>query len=89
MLAERRVEAIWAMLQARDALAEAQGGVAATVGTEASVAADENLIRRRSEYERAERALQSVEAAWAERLVVARELEQAGGANGTRGRTAA
>jgi hypothetical protein len=98
-LGERRVEAIWSLLAARDALAQAEAGAAATVGTEASVAADENVLRRRSEYERAERALASLEAAWAERLVAVRELEQAGGvkqepvqrggANGTRGRAAA
>jgi hypothetical protein len=89
-LAERRVEAVWTMLAARDALAEAEQGLAATIGTEQSVVAEAQCRERRIAYERAERALQSVEAAWAERLESVRELVTAtqGGANG-RGRAAA
>jgi hypothetical protein len=77
-LAERRVEAVWALLGAREALEAAQAGADATVGTEASVGAAENLLQRRTAYERAERALQSVEAAWAERVVAVQELSHAG-----------
>lgn len=84
-LAERRVEAIWTVLKAKEELDGAQAGVEATVGTEASMGAAENLIRRRSEYERAERALQSVEAAWAERRVSVQELAQAGQTPGRNG----
>jgi hypothetical protein len=95
-LAERRVDAIWGALKSKEALDAALAGHEATLGTAESVGAAENVIRRRSEYERAERALQSVEAAWAERRMAVQELEQAGetpgrngGANGAGRRAAA
>jgi hypothetical protein len=99
-LAQRRVEAVWAVIGARDAVAAAEAGLAVLVGVEGSVAADELLRQRRREQDSAERALTAVEAAWEERLVSVEELKQAaspghaavqrgGGANGTRGRAAA
>lgn len=78
MLANRRTEAVWSLLKCRDALAEAQQGVASTMGTEQSVIAEAQMAERRREYERAERTLQSLEAAWAERQQAAAELVSAG-----------
>lgn len=79
MLADTRVAALWAMLSAKEAMEQAAAGAVATVGTADSVSAQEQAILRRIEFERAERALQSVEAAWSERKVAATELEAAGG----------
>lgn len=86
-LANRRTEAVWQLMKARDAMSEARQGVASTMGTEQSVIAETQLAARRQDYERAERTLQSLEAAWAERQTAAAELMTAGrpvngGANG-------
>lgn len=82
-LGDARVDAIWQMMAAREKAKNAEAGVQATIGTEASAAAQENAILLRERARAAERALQSVEAAWAERQHVAAELEAAGGpANG-------
>lgn len=92
LLADRRVELLWGMLAAKEAMEAAEAGAAATQGTLASPGAQEQAILRRSEFERAERALQAVESAWSERKVVAAELESAGGPatnGGANGRRAA
>lgn len=98
-LAERRVEAVWGMLSARDALQAAEAGLAQTAGTQQSVEAETLRLRAVAAYERADRALQVIEAAWAERMESVRELAGAGasvgapvdtngGANGQRARAA-
>jgi hypothetical protein len=84
-LAERRVEALWAMLRAREAYEQALRGVEQTLGTQGSLDADEQARERLVEFQEAERALQAVEAAWAERLQALRELESAGASVGVPG----
>lgn len=82
MLSERRADAIWSLMRARDALTSAQDGVSHTIGTEQSVEAEAICRQRQQEYDRAERTLQSVEAAWQERRQTLTELEAAGASVG-------
>jgi hypothetical protein len=91
VLAERRVEAVWELVSAREAAANARAGVEQTKGTQQSVEAEELARERRAVLAAAERTLQSVEAAWAERKVATAELQRAaappngnGGARGVR-----
>jgi hypothetical protein len=81
-LADRRHEAVWGLLSARDARESAQDGVRQSIGTEQSVEAEAILRDRQQAYERAERALESLEAAWAERKQSLHELEAAGASVG-------
>jgi hypothetical protein len=81
-LAQRRVDSLWAMLAARERYEQALRGVEQTAGSADSVGAEELCQAARAAYTRTEAALQAVEAAWAERLEVLRELESAGASVG-------
>jgi hypothetical protein len=91
VLAERRVDAVWELVSAREAFAGARAGVEQTKGTQQSVEAEALAQDRRAALAAAERALQTLEAAWAERKVAVTELQRAavpsngnGGARGVR-----
>jgi len=73
-LAERRVEAIYAMLRAKELMDSAAYGVQQTSGGLGEETAREAHGQARKSYEAAERALQSIEAAWQERTAAVREL---------------